>query len=713
MSENPQIVQTSALRYRFGTFELDAHSAELRRNGVKLRLQEQTFLVLRRLLEGAGSLVTREELHGALWPADTFVDFDTSLNTAIKRLREVLGDSADIPVFIETVPRRGYRFLAPVQILRNGEPVRSPFQAATPAAPAAAPARRVRLGPLLASLLLAAIVGGGAVALRSPRAIPRVTDSTQITFDGLPKGNLNARGAYVYFNERVGDRLTLVQVPAAGGLPVLLDSSISGLYLADVSRDGSKLLLVTPLDPDKMNGPNRLRLMDMATGSLRDLDGIDCTDASWAPDGKLVLAKGHDLFLADADGSHQRRLLSAPSDAFFVRFSPDGTRMRFTVGSKLAADHRLWEARADGSNLHEILSDMPDSPELCCGDWTPDGNYFLFQTTRNGTSRIWAQPEHRSLWGKAIRPIQLTTVPPNFYMGVPTPDGKKLIVTAAQPRAELARYDSRSQQFVPFLSGISAGDVEGSRDARSLVYVRYPEETLWRANADGTAAAQLTGPSLRASLPHWSPDGTRIAFSGSRPGRPWNIFLIPSAGGPAEQLSNGAVSDLDPSWSPDGSKLAFGQLRMVGDKQVYSIQMLDLASRRATTLPGTDGICCPRWSPDGRFLLASDATYDNLMLYEFATQKWTVIVKDFGLIGYMEWTSDSKSVLFDTFEGVKPAFYRLRLSDLRMETVATLGDLRRYYGEFGPWTGIAPDGSPLLVRDISNEEVYSLDLQLP
>jgi hypothetical protein len=101
------------------------------------------------------------------------------------------------------------------------------------------------------------------------------------------------------------------------------------------------------------------------------------------------------------------------------------------------------------------------------------------------------------------------------------------------------------------------------------------------------------------------------------------------------------------------------------------------------------------------------------MLYEFATQKWTVIVKDFGLIGYMEWTSDSKSVLFDTFEGVKPAFYRLRLSDLRLETVATLGDIRRYYGEFGPWTGMAPDGSPLLVRDISNEEVYSLDLQLP
>jgi Tol biopolymer transport system component/DNA-binding winged helix-turn-helix (wHTH) protein len=710
MSENSQTFQAppAPVRYRFGTFELDAQSAELRRNGVKLRLQEQPFLVLRKLLEGAGTLVTREELHGALWPADTFVDFDTSLNTAIKRLREVLGDSADIPVFIETIPRRGYRFLAPVQTLQNGEPVSSPSRAAA----SAAQARHVRLGLLLASLLLAAVVGGGAVALRSPRLVPRVTDSTQITFDGIAKGNLRARGAYVYFNEQLADRITLVQVPAAGGLPMLLDSSNAGLYLGDVSPDGSKLLVITPLDRTKR--VNRLRLMDMASGSVHDLDGIDCDDVSWTPDGKLVFAKDQDLFLADADGSHQRKLLSAPSDVFFMRYSPDGARLRFTVGSKLTSEHKIWEARADGSNLHQILTDLTDFPEQCCGDWTLDGNYFIFQTIRDGTSKIWALPEHPSFWTRtSVHPIQLTTVPPNFYMGVPTLDGKKLIVTAAQPRAELVRYDSLSQQFVPFLSGISAGDVEGSRDARSFVYVRYPEATLWRAKADGTAATQLTGPSLRASLPHWSPDGSHIAFSGSRPGRPWNIFLIPSAGGPAEQLSSGAISDLDPSWSPDGSKLAFGQIRLQGGKQVYSIQLLDLASRRVAPLPGTDTICCPRWSPDGRFLLASHQNWDDLLLYEFATQKWTVIVKGLGLIGYMEWTNDGKSVLFDTFEVTQPSFYRVRLSDLRLETVASISDIRRYYGEFGPWTGMAPDGSPLLVRDISNEEVYSLDLQLP
>jgi Tol biopolymer transport system component/DNA-binding winged helix-turn-helix (wHTH) protein len=708
MSENLQNVRLlSPLRYRFGTFELDAHSAELRRNGVRLRLQEQPFLVLRRLLESPGRLVTREELHGALWPADTFVDFDASLNTAVKRLREALGDSADIPVFIETVPRRGYRFLAPVQILTNGEliPPR-PSGAVEPHA------RGNRLQLSVGGLLLAAVVTAGAVLMRSPGPVPRVTDSTQITFDGLPKGGLFARGPYLFFNQRFPDRVTLVRAPIAGGPPTVLDSSTTPLYLTDVSADGTKLLVAR--GTDQFKGPFFLKVMDLASGSLQELNGLDVNDASWAPGGRIVFAKDNDIFLVDPDGTHQRKLLTAAGRVGFMRFSPDRTRLRFTVGMKLTSEYSIWEARADGSNLHEMFKEMKEFPGKCCGDWTPDGRYFLFQTVRDQASKIWAVPERSSFWNRAAAaPVQLTTVPPNFYMGVPTADGKRLIVTAAQPRAELVRYDSRMQQFVPFLSGISAGDVEGSRDGRFLVYARYPEDTLWRSRVDGTEAAQLTGPSLRALLPHWSPDGHKIAFSGTRPGRPWNIFLIPAAGGPSEQLSSGPISDLDPSWSPDGLKLVFAQARLEGEKQVFSFQVLDLASRRQTQLPGSDGLCCPRWSPDGRLIVGSHGTFDDLVLYDLATQKSTVIVKDLGPLGYMEWTSDSKSILFDTFDVAEPAFYRIHLPDLRLQTVASMRDLRRYYGDFGPWSGIAPDGSPLLVRDISNEEVYSLDLQLP
>jgi Tol biopolymer transport system component/DNA-binding winged helix-turn-helix (wHTH) protein len=713
MSPNPQGVSGIPVRYRFGTLELDTRSAELRRNGVKLRLQEQPFLVLRKLLESAGGLVTREELQGALWPADTYVDFDTSLNTAIKRLREALGDSADVPVFIETIPRRGYRFLAPVQVLPNedGPKAASVAAAATPEVVATTKGRHLlRFGLMFAGLALAAVLGGGAVALRSPQPMPRITDSTQLTFDGLSKGNLQAHGGYIYFNEQLSDRVTLVQVPIAGGMPKVLDASDSGLYLADVSRDGGKLLVLTP---DRKNHSGRLRVMELASGSIRDIDDINGNDASWTPDGKIVYVADQDVYEVSGDGSRPHKLFSAPGSVDNIRFSPNGSKIRFTVGSKINADHRLWEAHADGSDAHEILTELTEFQETCCGEWTPDGNYFLFQTTRDGASKIWVLSEHPPLWNPHPRPLQLTTGPPNFYMGAPTPDGKKLIVTSAEPRAELVRYDGDSGQYVPFLGGISAGDVEPSRDAQSVVYVRYPEGTLWRAKADGRSAAQLTGPSLRVSLPHWSPDGTRIAFTGARPGKPWNIFLIPSAGGPAEQITNGAISDLDPTWSADGTKIAFGQTRTVGGKDVNSIQILDLGTRKMEQLPGSEDICCPRWSADGRSILASHESYDDLVMYDFARQKWTTLVKNRGLIGFMEWMPDGKSVLFDTFDVPQPAFYRIRVSDLKLETVASTVEVRRYYGPFGPWTGMAADGSPLLVRDISNEEAYALDLQLP
>src|SRR5215831_16407867 len=100
--------------YRFGVFELEAHTRELRRNGVKLKLQDQPYHVLLKLLEHAGQTVSREELRSTLWSSDTFVDFETGLNTTIMRLRETLRDSAENPTFIETVPKRGYRFIAPV-----------------------------------------------------------------------------------------------------------------------------------------------------------------------------------------------------------------------------------------------------------------------------------------------------------------------------------------------------------------------------------------------------------------------------------------------------------------------------------------------------------------------------------------------------------------------------------------------------------------------
>src|SRR5262245_25650861 len=140
---------------RFGEFELDVHAGELRKAGVRLNLTEQPFQVLSALLERPNQLVTRDELRQRLWPTDTFVDFEHGWNAAVKRLRDVLGDAADTPRFVETLPRRGYRFIAPVE---PGDP---------PSAPVAVPPPATRSWRVPAAAALIVIVGAGALLVKA------------------------------------------------------------------------------------------------------------------------------------------------------------------------------------------------------------------------------------------------------------------------------------------------------------------------------------------------------------------------------------------------------------------------------------------------------------------------------------------------------------------------------------------------------------------
>jgi Tol biopolymer transport system component/DNA-binding winged helix-turn-helix (wHTH) protein len=718
MSSHPQLaaVPNEPWRYRFGTFELDTRTGELRRKGVKMRLQEQPFLVLKKLLANPGGVVTREDLHAALWRTDTFVDFDTSLNTAVKRLREALGDSADLPVYIETIPRRGYRFIAPVESVDQAAP--TPFSeqaAAMHASPLVSQSMRIPVWLSAGVAIAAAALGALVMELRSPKPTARVVNATQLTFDGTFKLDLHDGGGNIFYNELEGTHVRLMKIPADGGPPVPLDDSSPGLYLAGVSGGGTKLLVgKLAISASSSYGFATLKLMDLSSGSLTDLGGIECSDAHWAPGGKILCSRNADVFLADGDGTHSRKLFSVNGYAQDTEFSPDGKRLRLTVRDKEHSSAGIWEANADGSNLHQVLQEQAEDQEVCCGVWSADGRYFFFQTTRNGASRIWARPEQGSFWSsKPGSPVPLTTVPPNYRIAGLGSNGRTLLATASLPKAEILRYDASTKSFQTFLNGLPGMDVEASPDGKSFVYVRYPEQTLWRATSDGSGATQLTGPAMHVALPHWSPDGKSIAFSGMQSGKPWNLFVVSAAGGTAEQLTHGPISDLDASWSPEGKTVVFGPTRAENGKQIASIEFVDMATRKLITLPGSDGICCPRYSPDGRYLIASHSNYDDILLYDFATAKWTTVVKDLGPLGYMNWTRDGKYVLFDTVDVESPKFYRVRMADLAIEQVANIGEIPRYYGAFGPWAGIWLDGSPLLVKDSGNEEIYSLELQLP
>lgn len=194
MSDN-----SSSRIIRFSTFEVNLHTRELRQRGQKIKLQEQPLQVLVALLERPGELVTREELRGKLWPADTFVDFDHSLNAAIKRLRDALGESAVTPILIETLARRRYRFIAPV--VQDAAPQSDAQERVVPAVPdpssaavkvaeprTTSPDRKL-LKTAIPAAALAIVLVGIFVWISRPFPQPKVFNTSQITHDGVPKQN--------------------------------------------------------------------------------------------------------------------------------------------------------------------------------------------------------------------------------------------------------------------------------------------------------------------------------------------------------------------------------------------------------------------------------------------------------------------------------------------------------------------------------------------
>jgi len=292
-------------------------------------------------------------------------------------------------------------------------------------------------------------------------------------------------------------------------------------------------------------------------------------------------------------------------------------------------------------------------------------------------------------------------------------DGRRLFAEGLLRRGELVRYESRSRQFAPFLSGISAGELDFSRDGKWVTYVSYPERTLWRSRIDGTERQQLTDAPVAAFLPRWSPEGTQIVYVDLQagPGRSWKIFVISAHGGTPQELLPGKDAVSDPTWSPDGKRICFG-LSPYTVASAKKIEVIDLDSHQISTIPGSDNLYSPRWSPDGQHLALS-ADSKKLLLYDFKTQEWTDWIDEPGAIGFPTWSRDGKYVYYDNTSTENSAFLRVNVGQTRSELLIDLKDMRRY-GKYGwAWSGLAPDDSPLLVRDLSTDEIYSLDLELP
>jgi len=411
------------------------------------------------------------------------------------------------------------------------------------------------------------------------------------------------------------------------------------------------------------------------------------------------------------DGTNVRKLITLSGSAYQIRFSPDGTRLRFALGTAETNSSSIWEVRTDGSDLHALLPAWHSPPLECCGVWSADGRYYFFVSGAADSANLWALREAAGLFHRTpSNPLQMTNGPMSFALPVPSPDGKKLFADGNLPRGELVVYDSKSHQFLPFLSGISAGEVDFSRDGKWVAYVSYPDGALWRSRADGSERLQLTFPPVSVFLPHWSPDGTQIVYSNTQAGRPWKLFLISAQGGTPQELLSEKDYQVDANWSLDGQKIIFGRAPFIpGSSEKVAIQVLDLNSKQLSTFFGSENLFGPRSSPDGKHLAAESSDAKKLLIFDFKTQKWTGWINEPEGIGFPAWSRDGNYVYYNV-AGNNTAYRRVKVGQTRSELFVDLKDLRRWAL---PWSGLTPDGSALFVRDVSSDEIYSLEVELP
>jgi len=287
-----------------------------------------------------------------------------------------------------------------------------------------------------------------------------------------------------------------------------------------------------------------------------------------------------------------------------------------------------------------------------------------------------------------------------------------------QQRGQLERLDLKSQQFVPFLHGISAGQTDFSRDGKWVTYISYPDTLLWRSRSDGSEKLQLTYAPVEVAGPHWSPDGRQITYLCELPGKPPKICTVSADGGVSEEVE---MDDQhwhdDPQWFPDGRSLivALYPPGLINTKpQDVAISQFDLKTKQTTSLPGSEGMVGPRVSPDGRYISTLSADFKKLMLLELSTRKWSELATGV-VLQNPNWSHDGKFVYLEDLGADGLEIDRISLGTGKKERVAILKGISQVPvpGTGVPWNGVAPDGSPLIMRDVGIHELYSLELQLP
>jgi hypothetical protein len=312
------------------------------------------------------------------------------------------------------------------------------------------------------------------------------------------------------------------------------------------------------------------------------------------------------------------------------------------------------------------------------------------------------------IFHRSRQPIRLTNGPLAYNGVAMDRDGKQIFAIGTKRHGELVRYDVKSHQFVPFLSGISAIDPTFSSDGQWVTYISYPDHTLWRSRSDGSERMQLTYTPMEAAYPSISPDGTKVAFSNFDT----QTFVVALDGGPPQKMVE--KNSGSGNWSPDGNLLVVVCWNdgPASERPNSYLQVFDLRTGKFHVVPDSQELSGAHWI-DQNTLVATNRAGTKFLTFDFKSQKWSDLVA----VNLATWNvSPDRKYIYFTTGGTEPEARRLRVSDRQIETIASLKGLRRVIDMMQVGRirlNVAPDGSPVFTRDIGSQEIYALSVRWP
>ncbi len=651
---------------RFADFSLDTRTGELSQNGQRQQLPEQMFLVLAALARQPGDLVTREEIATMLWGNDVNVDFDGGINAVIRRLRDVLGDSAVAPRFIETLPRRGYRFIAPI------EPAMLPE-----ITPADAPAAISTVAPGRSRAWLVVLAGAVVltVAVASWRRMPqgRMAELTRLTStSGLNTDpTLSPDGAFAaYASDRAGKgSLDIWVQPVAGGDPIQLTDNPDDEAEPAFSPDGVKVVFANRFSEKDVPGVYVIdarggdaRLIDQAQSARnpRFSPGNDAI-AYWTGFPPSIVAGGipgalGKIFVVSVDGSSKHAIAPALASARYPVWAPDGQHILF-LGERDAGEQTMdwYVARRDGTEavktgaLDALAAAGITRTVPIPAAWTASGD-VLFATNQSASSNLWMVPvalatglvagtpqrltfgtaSERSPSISASGRIAFTSVAENIDVWRVPLDSRTGLAAGAAERvtddvdADKLRNITSDGHLLTFLSPRTKRDEVWVKDLttgreRQVTYVGATDTSIspdgkqlaFAAGEPGARHVEVleTDEGVRRTLCQdcdstwgWSADSSHVLLGKGRPAR--LLLFDVSSGRQTEVTSHPKWGLLEARFSPNGEWIAFHTTNSPSSRQIYAAHVPDgVPAQSERWVPiVTDHGCHPNWSADGSMI---------------------------------------------------------------------------------------------------------------